>query len=51
VNLPLYQVGFGENVLKNVYDPRAAENRRVTFLRLPADYTRVLQTSKSICGL
>ncbi len=51
VNLPLYQVGFGENVLKNVYDPRAAENRRVTFLRLPADYTRVLQTSKAICGL
>lgn len=51
VNLPLYQVGFGEHVLKNVYDPRAPENRRVTFLRLPADYTRVLQTSKSICGL
>ena len=49
VVLPLYPVGFGENVLKNVYDPRAAENRRVTFLRLPNDYNQVLTTAASVC--
>ncbi len=49
VVLPLYRVGFGENVLKNPYDPRAAENRRVTFLRLPDDYNQVLTTAAAVC--
>ena len=49
VQLPLYPVGFGERVLKNTYDPRAAENRRVTFLRLPDDYTPVLNAAAAVC--
>lgn len=50
VQLTLYPIGFGEHVLKNTYDPAAAENRRVTFLRLPADAGQVLQTSYQLCG-
>lgn len=49
VTLPLYPVGFGENVLKNPYEPRGAEKRRVTFLRLPDDYNQVLQSATSLC--
>ncbi|MFW2544564.1 OmpA family protein [Primorskyibacter sp. 2E107] len=50
VTLPLYPVGFGEHVLKNAYDPRAAENRRVTFMRLPAYPEQVLATAGAVCG-
>ncbi|WP_168797862.1 OmpA family protein [Pacificoceanicola onchidii] len=50
VTLPLYPVGFGEHVLKNTYDPRAPENRRVTFMRLPAYPEQVLATAGSVCG-
>jgi outer membrane protein OmpA-like peptidoglycan-associated protein len=50
VPVALYPVGFGEFVLKNEYDPRAAENRRVTFLRLPHDARAVLQTAGSVCN-
>ncbi|WGW05535.1 OmpA family protein [Tropicibacter oceani] len=50
VTLPLYPVGFGEHVLKNTYDPRAPENRRVTFMRLPAQYDHVLATTGAVCG-
>ncbi|WP_425100338.1 OmpA family protein [Tropicibacter sp. S64] len=50
VTLPLYPVGFGEHVLKNTYDPRAAENRRVTFMRLPAYPEQVLATAGAVCG-
>ena len=50
VLLPLYSVGFGEHVLKNVYDPNAPENRRVTFLRLPDQPTSVLTTAAAVCG-
>lgn len=50
VNLPLYPVGWGEYVLKNEYDPRAAENRRVTFMRLPDTPGAVLQTASDLCG-
>ncbi|MEO0830520.1 MAG: OmpA family protein [Pseudomonadota bacterium] len=50
VLLPLYSVGFGEHVLKNVYDPAAAENRRVTFLRLPDQPSTVLTTAAAVCG-
>ena len=50
VPLQLYPVGFGEHVLKNVYDPRAPENRRVTFLRLPDHPATVLQTAAAVCG-
>jgi outer membrane protein OmpA-like peptidoglycan-associated protein len=49
VNVPLYPVGWGEYVLKNEFDPRAAENRRVTFLRLPDTPGAVLQTASSVC--
>ncbi|SMX38206.1 OmpA family protein [Maliponia aquimaris] len=49
VGVPLYPVGWGEYVLKNEYDPRAAENRRVTFLRLPDIPGAVLQTATSVC--
>lgn len=49
VTLPLYPVGFGEHVLKNTYDPRAPENRRVTFLRLPAHADSVLGTAQAVC--
>jgi len=49
VLVPLYSVGFGEHVLKNTYNPRAAENRRVTFLRLPDDYASILATSQAVC--
>ncbi len=49
VTLPLYPVGFGEHVLKNTYDPRAPENRRVTFMRLPAQYDSVLATAGAVC--
>ncbi len=49
VTLPLYPVGFGEHVLKNVYDPRAPENRRVTFMRLPDAPGAVLQTAGAVC--
>jgi outer membrane protein OmpA-like peptidoglycan-associated protein len=50
VNLPLYPVGFGESVLKNTYDPRAPENRRVSFLRLPDNPRQVLDTAAVVCG-
>ena len=50
VILPLYPVGFGEHVLKNTHDPRAPENRRVTFMRLPAQYDQVLATAGAVCG-
>lgn len=50
VNVPVYPVGWGEFVLKNEYDPRAAENRRVTFLRLPDTPGAVLQTASSVCN-
>lgn len=50
VTLPLYQVGFGEHVPKNVHDTRAPENRRVTFLRLPKDWQPVLDTARTVCG-
>lgn len=49
VNVPLYPVGFGEYVLKNTYDPHAPENRRVTFLRLPAYPDSVLATAGAVC--
>jgi outer membrane protein OmpA-like peptidoglycan-associated protein len=49
VALPLYPVGFGEHVLKNAHDPGAAENRRVTFLRLPDTPGAVLQTAGAVC--
>lgn len=49
VTLELFPVGFGEHVLKNVYDPNAAENRRVTFLRLPDHPGAVLQTAAGVC--
>ena len=50
VTIPLYPVGFGEHVLKNAYDPRAAENRRVAFLRLPQYPDEVLSTAQRVCG-
>ena len=50
VTLGLFPVGFGERVLKNAVYPRAPENRRVTFLRLPSDARAVLDTSYSVCG-
>lgn len=50
VPLTLYPVGFGEYVLKNTYDPRAPENRRVTFLRLPDDASAVLSTAGAVCA-
>ncbi|MBO9465423.1 OmpA family protein [Tropicibacter sp. R15_0] len=49
VQLPLYPVGFGEYVLKNEYNPKAPENRRVTFLRLPDHPGTVLQTANAVC--
>lgn len=49
VPIALYPVGFGEHVLKNEYDPRAPENRRVAFLRLPHDARAVLQTAGAVC--
>ncbi len=49
VQLPLYPVGFGEHVLKDEYNPKAAENRRVTFLRLPDHPGVVLQTANAVC--
>lgn len=49
VPLTIYPVGFGEHVLKNVYDPHAPENRRVTFLRLPDDAGPVLTTTGAVC--
>ncbi len=49
VTLQLYPVGFGEHVLKNSQDPNAAENRRVTFLRLPSEASAVLQTAAAVC--
>ncbi len=49
VTLGLVPVGFGEEVLKNVYDPNAAENRRVTFLRLPGDAQGVIETALAVC--
>ncbi|MGP6086871.1 OmpA family protein [Antarctobacter jejuensis] len=49
VSVPLYPVGWGEYVLKNEYDPRAAENRRVTFMRLPNTPGSVLQTASAVC--
>ncbi|SNS34883.1 OmpA family protein [Antarctobacter heliothermus] len=49
LSVPLYPVGWGEYVLKNEYDPRAAENRRVTFLRLPNTPGAVLQTASTLC--
>lgn len=49
VPLPLYPIGFGEHVLKNTYDPKAGENRRVTFLRLPDHPGAVLQTASAVC--
>lgn len=49
VGVPLYPVGWGEYVLKNEYDPRAAENRRVTFMRLPDTPGSVLQTASAVC--
>ena len=50
VSLTLYAVGFGEYVLKNAYDPGSAENRRVTFLRLPDDPGSVLGTVGAVCA-
>lgn len=50
VGVPLYPVGWGEYVLKNEYDPRAAENRRVTFMRLPNTPGAVLQTASTVCN-
>lgn len=50
VALPLYPIGFGEYVLKNTYDPKAGENRRVTFLRLPDHPGQVLQTASAVCN-
>lgn len=50
VPLTLYPVGFGEYVLKNIYDPRAPENRRVTFLRLPDDAGPALSTAGAVCA-
>lgn len=50
VPLTLYPVGFGEYVLKNTYDPRAPENRRVTFLRLPNDAGPALSTAGAVCA-
>lgn len=49
VYVPLIPVGFGEHTLKNTHDPKAAENRRVTFLRLPKDQSAVLNTAYAIC--
>lgn len=49
VPLPLYPVGFGEHVLKNPVSPEAAENRRVTFLRLPQDAQAVLGLAHRLC--
>lgn len=49
VGVPLYPTGWGEYVLKNQNDPRAAENRRVTFLRLYDTPGAVLQTVTSYC--
>ncbi|MGH1415261.1 MAG: OmpA family protein [Pelagimonas sp.] len=49
VQLPLYPVGFGEHVLKDEYNPKAAANRRVTFLRLPDHPGAVLQTASAVC--
>lgn len=49
VALPLYPVGFGEHVLKNPGNPKASENRRVTFLRLPNSPGAVLRTAASVC--
>ncbi len=48
-NVPLYPVGWGEYVLKDEAYPNAAENRRVTFLRLPDTPGAVLQTASSVC--
>lgn len=50
VPVTLYPVGFGEYVLKDIYDPNAAANRRVTFLRLPDDAGAVLSTTGAICA-
>ena len=50
VFLPLFPVGFGEHVLKDTSNPGAAENRRVTFLRLPSDAGPVLETAYQLCG-
>ncbi|WP_425071267.1 OmpA family protein [Sagittula sp. S175] len=49
VTLPLYPVGFGEHVLKDVYNPNAPANRRVTFMRLPDQPGAVLQTTAAVC--
>lgn len=49
VPVPLYPVGFGEHLLKNAFEPRAAENRRVTFMRLPDDPGQVFQTFGTVC--
>ncbi|KUF09329.1 OmpA family protein [Pseudoponticoccus marisrubri] len=49
VNVQLYPVGFGEQVLKNTVNPRAAENRRVTFMRLPDHPGPILQTAQQLC--
>ncbi|MCT4557850.1 MAG: OmpA family protein [Pelagimonas sp.] len=50
VTVPLYPVGFGEHALKNTYDPHAAENRRVTFLRLPHPPNSILDAAYRTCG-
>lgn len=47
----LYPLGFGETAPKNVHDPAAAENRRVTFLRLPDQTGPILATAQAVCGL
>jgi len=49
VTVPLYPLGFGEYVLKNSYNPRAPENRRVVFMRLPDQPASVLQTTSAVC--
>jgi hypothetical protein len=45
-----YPTGFGEHALKDVGNLRAGENRRVTFLRLPADASGVLLAANAVCG-
>jgi OOP family OmpA-OmpF porin len=49
VPVALYPLGFGEHVLKRPDAPRAAENRRVVFMRLPERPGAVLQTGRAVC--
>ncbi|WP_417209490.1 OmpA family protein [Antarctobacter sp.] len=45
----LYPVGWGETALRNTKDPEAAENRRVTFMRLPDTVDTVLRSVSAVC--